>query len=321
MNENNVVLIFGASGLAGRAISRIFRDEGFGVIEAPSHSVCDASNLVSVIDYMQKLWITPSVVINCVANTNVDADPYERIGSNIQAPCNIGRACIDFKVPLFIHVSTDYVYNRSAIKRIEENDMNYSPCNSYGREKLAADMALVGMYDNWNLRNPYEILKLRIVRTSSLYGPDRDTFVDGIINAYLENGTYKALQTGSSIPTSTRVLAKYMVELVRRTQARDESVNDPTRYFRNCVCDYAEDVPVSRLVCAHTICNFLKEFEIPGNLNIEGINDWDLSQSRPLASNLYPGCKRWFPDVVEVPYWEQELKEYVAYKIGKTNKF
>ena len=302
-NNKGTVLIFGASGLAGSAVFNRFKDVGWNII-APDRSQCNAASLDSVKRFFHRIGTMPDVVVNCVANANVDKNGKDSWDSNVLAPRFIGEACIDYRIPLLIHISTDYVFNRHSAVPIDEKDQNYSPCNEYGRQKLMADMSLVGMYDNWNYRNEAHPLKLRIVRTSSLFGPGRETFVDIVIKNYLAGGEVYAIDSGSSIPTSTRHLANHIVELAEKEAFSEEKdIFDNTRYFKNCVCNTS--CPVSRMVLAQTVMEIISK-KVYGSLTINKANDWDFGAVRPMFSQLKPS------DKILAPYWKDELVSYIS---------
>lgn len=305
------VVVFGANGLAGSAIVRKFRDVGFDVYEI-THDICDASDFQNVCWAFDRLHKTPDMVVNCIAYSSVDLKNNEEARksylSNQVAPFNIGKACIRFKVPLFIHISTDYVFNNHDGLKISQDCQRYSPANAYGIFKLAGDMSLVGLYDNWNFRNEDDPLKLRIVRTSSLYGPDRNTFVDYVVDQYRNNGTIKALVTGSSTPTSTRYLAEYIHDLFFYEIGKKEDIVNHLRYFKNCVCSNTLG-NISRFRFASYIVDCLKKLNVPGGLKIEPARDFDFPALRPQYSQLEPNTEYNTP-----PDWLEELFEFLQKK-------
>ena len=317
MIKKKIAVVFGAKGLAGSAIVRQFKDVYFDVYEI-THDMCDASNFQSVCDTLACLVRTPDVVVNCIAYSTVDIkndeEAYKSYIANTVVPTKIGAACIRFKVPLLIHLSTDYVFNRMEADKIEAENQTYSPANVYGRCKLAGDMSLVGMYDNWNFRNEDDPLKLRIVRTSSLYGPDRKTFVDYVVDEYLRGGTIKALVSGDSIPTSTRYLSKYVVDLVGREIDKKEEISNPSRYFRNCVCSSSDwvAISISRFLFARKISEHLRDFNVPGQLELCVAKDRDFVALRPLHSRLEPST-----DGPTPPDWDEELSDFLCEKLDK----
>lgn len=305
------VVVFGSSGLAGKAICRKFNELNRCEVYEIGHDACDAAKYADVCQVFAKLHRTPDVVINCIAHSAVDLkdndDAFKSYVANSIVPFNIGTACIQFKVPLMIHISTDYVFNSHDGIKIKDDCQAYSPSNVYGQHKLAGDLSLVGIYDNWNFRNEDDPLKLRIVRTSSLYGPDRRTFVDYVVDEYLKNGKIKALTTGSSVPTSTRYLAEYIYDLSLEVLSKDDNILYHNRYFKNCVC--SNDMGnISRFRLAATIEEHLRELEVPGSLVIEMARDCDFSALRPLYSQLEPSSPT-------APGWKTELEKYLHKKL------
>ena len=86
----------------------------------------------------------PDVIINCVANTNVDeCQKFKKKALNINSQIvkNIILALDKINLnPHIIHISTDQVYNRSPGKISREKDINLS--NYYGISKYKGEEVL-----------------------------------------------------------------------------------------------------------------------------------------------------------------------------------
>jgi dTDP-4-dehydrorhamnose reductase len=113
----------------------------------------------------------PDVVINAAAYTNVDGCEKAReecFAVNAEAVKNIAGACRNNKIRI-IHFSTDYVFDGTAAEPYRE-DHPCHPINVYGESKLAGELYLQSMSENYLL-----------IRTSWLYGAKGKNFVGAIL--------------------------------------------------------------------------------------------------------------------------------------------
>jgi dTDP-4-dehydrorhamnose reductase len=183
------IAIIGASGRLGAALVREFQNKyqvtGF------DRSQLDLTNLG---DLHEKLHATDfDVVINTAAFTNVDLCETERHLAfliNGEAPGFVAEICHERGAKL-IHFSTDYVFDGT--KRVpytEEDEAN--PISAYGESKLAGEKNVLAA-------NAEHL----VVRVSWVFGPDRPSFVDGIIKRAGENEEVDAIADKFSTPTYT----------------------------------------------------------------------------------------------------------------------
>jgi dTDP-4-dehydrorhamnose reductase len=193
------LLIVGAGGRLGTALAREYRNEfdvtGF------NHAQLDLENLH---DVRAKLRATDfDVLINAAAFTNVDlcetqSDQAFRI--NAEAPGVLAEICGEKNAKL-IHFSTDYVFDgEKRAPYTEEDEAN--PISAYGESKLAGEKKVLAT-ENRHL----------VVRVSWVFGPDRPSFIDGMIKRAQENEKVDAVADKFSTPTSTRDIAKMLPQL------------------------------------------------------------------------------------------------------------
>lgn len=163
------ILVTGANGLLGQAISKVFEEESdFDLLLT---SIEDKSFVRSKYQY-QKLDITnrneireivnsftPEVIINCAAFTDVDKCETEKLlcwKLNVDAVKNLILAARPRKIKL-VHYSTDYIFDGKNGPYSE--DAIPSPISFYGRSKLASENAIFASGINF-----------LIIRTMVLFG-------------------------------------------------------------------------------------------------------------------------------------------------------
>ncbi|HDQ03273.1 MAG TPA: dTDP-4-dehydrorhamnose reductase [Deltaproteobacteria bacterium] len=115
--------------------------------------------------------VNPAIVINAAAFTDVDGCEAQRdacFAVNAEAVKNICLACRDRDIKI-IHFSTDYVFDGKAQSPYREQDV-CNPINVYGESKLAGELYLQSLSDNYLL-----------IRTSWLYGVNGKNFVRTIL--------------------------------------------------------------------------------------------------------------------------------------------
>src|SRR5213593_1818389 len=133
------------------------------------------------------------VLINAAAFTNVDlceTQGEQAFLINAEAPRLLANVCAE-KGAKLIHFSTDYVFDgKKRAPYTEEDEAN--PISIYGESKLAGEKNVLAA-QNRHL----------IVRVSWVFGPDRPSFIDGMIKRAQENETVDAIADKFSTPTYT----------------------------------------------------------------------------------------------------------------------
>jgi dTDP-4-dehydrorhamnose reductase len=190
------IVIVGAGGRLGAALLREYRDNfdstGF------NHAQLDLSNFDEI---REKLGGTDfDVLINAAAFTNVDlceTEPDQAFRINAEAPRVLAEICGEKNAKL-IHFSTDYVFDgEKRAPYTEEDEAN--PISVYGESKRAGENNVLAA-ENRHL----------VVRVSWVFGPDRPSFIDGMIKRAQENETVDAIADKFSTPTYTQDVAKML---------------------------------------------------------------------------------------------------------------
>ena len=205
------IVILGADGRLGAALVGKYRDKydiaGF------NHAQLDLANLD---DVRRKLCAMDfDVLINAAAFTNVDLCETERDRAfliNAEAPGVLAKIASD-KGARLIHFSTDYVFDGEKRAPYTEED-RANPISVYGESKLAGETNVLAM-ENGHL----------VVRVSWVFGPDRPSFIDGIIKRAQENEQIDAIADKFSAPSYTRDIAEMLERILdawsRRAPAPD----------------------------------------------------------------------------------------------------
>ena len=144
------------------------------------------------------------VVINCAALTNVDYCETHRDDAfriNAEAPRVIADICRDKKTKL-VQISTDYVFDGEKRDPYREED-EARPISVYGESKRAGEENVLSASD-----------RQLVVRVSWVFGPDRPSFIDGIITRARENENVDAIADKFSAPSYTHDIAEALLRLI-----------------------------------------------------------------------------------------------------------
>ncbi len=188
------IIIIGSSGRLGAALMREYR--GKYDVEGFNHTQLDLSNLNGVRERLRATNF--DVLINAAAFTNVDLCETERDRAfliNAEAPGVLATICRDKRAKL-IQFSTDYVFDGEKRAPYTEED-EAKPISVYGESKLAGEKNVLAA-----------VPRHLIMRVSWVFGPDRPSFIDGIIKQAQENREVDAIADKFSTPTYTLDVAK-----------------------------------------------------------------------------------------------------------------
>ena len=187
------IVILGAGGRLGAALLREYRDKfdvaGF------NHTQLNLSDLDAVREKLRNTNF--DILINAAGFTKVDlceTQPDRAFLINAQAPRVVAEIC-DEKNARLIHFSTDYVFDGAKCEPYTEEDQA-SPISVYGESKLAGENNVLAAKSQ-NL----------VVRVSWVFGPDRPSFIDAMVQQARENHEVDAVADKFSTPTYTLDIA------------------------------------------------------------------------------------------------------------------
>ena len=192
------IVILGVGGRLGAALLREYRDKfdvaGF------NHRQLNLSDLAAVREKLRNTRF--DILINAAGFTKVDlceTQPDRAFLINAEAPRVVAEIC-DEKNARLIHFSTDYVFGGERREPYTEEDQA-SPISVYGESKLAGENNVLAAKSQ-NL----------VVRVSWVFGPDRPSFIDAMIQQAQENDEVDAVADKFSTPTYTLDIAAMLPE-------------------------------------------------------------------------------------------------------------
>jgi dTDP-4-dehydrorhamnose reductase len=147
----------------------------------------------------------PQYCINCAAYTAVDRAELERDIAflvNGEAPGLLAAVCSSFNTK-FIHISTDYVFNGSAVAPYKEEDP-LDPINTYGASKLRGEEMVI--------KHNAEAL---IIRTSWVYSEFGSNFVKTMMRLMKTRERLSVVNDQYGSPTYAADLANVILQIIR----------------------------------------------------------------------------------------------------------
>ena len=199
-------LIIGGSGQLGTAVSQELDKLGI-AFDAWSSKDLDITQSSNVSEAIEKL--SPTVIINCAAWTDVDgaeSHEVEALRVNSDGPENLALAA-KLSNSKLMHISTDYVFSgeNQTPWQIEDKIDTQS---AYGRTKAQGESRVLASYPESSF----------VVRTAWLYSPWGKNFAKTMTKLAIKgDGDVRVVDDQVGQPTSAMDLAKQLVELALST--------------------------------------------------------------------------------------------------------
>lgn len=154
--------------------------------------------------------LRPEVVVNAAAYTAVDkAESEEATAMQINGAAAGEIACAAREVgALFIHYSTDYVFDGSKDAPYLEDD-EPNPQNAYGRSKLAGERAIRQAGGDY-----------LILRTSWVYAARGQNFMKTILRIATEREELRIVGDQVGAPTWARMIAEATADIATQAMRR-----------------------------------------------------------------------------------------------------
>ena len=282
------IVILGAGGRLGAALLREYRDK-FNVADF-NHTQLNLSDLGAVREKLRNTSF--DILINAAGFTKVDlceTQPDHAFLINAQAPLVVAEIC-DQKNARLIHFSTDYVFNGAKREPYTEEDQA-SPISVYGESKLAGENNVLAAKSQ-NL----------VVRVSWVFGPDRPSFIDAMIQQAQENDEVDAVADKFSTPTYTLDIAAMLPQFF------DPKVEGGILHFANAgQCSWREYAQWA-VDCCHNGGLPLKSKTI-GERKLRDMTNW--IARRPVYSVL-SSAKYTKLTGISPRTWREAVSDYIT---------
>ena len=194
------VLLFGSTGLLGKRLYKILEENNFSIL-APTREDVDLQDHHLLENYLKSLNF--DILINAAACTNTDYcedHKEECLKVNWLSPLIMSKIAKD-KGAIFIHYSTDYVFDGSKDEYFEEDAK--SPLSVYGLSKSYAEDSIIKEGGSYY-----------IIRTSLLYDEGGKNFLSIIPEKILSNEEIICTYDLKSAPTFVPYLAEATIKLL-----------------------------------------------------------------------------------------------------------
>jgi dTDP-4-dehydrorhamnose reductase len=278
------VVVFGAGGQLGRALSR---RAGQQKLRALGRNV-DVTNAPAVGHALDEH--RPDAVINAAAYTAVDraeAECDRAFVVNVTGADIVARECAKRGVRM-LHVSTDYVFDGVATRPYRENDP-IAPVNAYGVSKAVGEDAV---------RAAGGI----IVRTSWLFGEGGPSFVHSIVRLATERTVLRVVADQYGCPTWADDLADALLMLAEGSSSSGTyhycnsgpttrhafalTVVEDARRYRRLACERVEPITTAEhpTPARRPLCSVLDTSRIAAVLGVPP--SWRVGLSAMLAQEL-----------------------------------
>jgi len=187
------ILLFGKNGQVGWELNRSLQP--LGEVIALARKEADFFNPESLRNIVSE--IKPDVIVNAVAYTAVDrAEGEEELATIINgvAPGVLAEEALKINA-LLVHYSTDYVFDGEKDSPYIEADKP-NPVNSYGRTKLAGEVAIQSSNCSY-----------LIFRTSWVYASRGQNFMLTMLKLAQEREELSIVSDQVGAPTSAKLIA------------------------------------------------------------------------------------------------------------------
>ena len=294
--NNRKLLLVGCNGMLAQTIASTTPSAYvITAVDLPEFNMTDQAMVQSVVDAAQ-----PEIIINCAAYTNVDGCEAEQELANQVNGISVGYLAEAAKKvdATLIHISTDYVFDgEKKTPYVEEDQAN--PQSVYGSSKLLGEQAILAS----------GLEKFFIIRTSWLYGPGGNNFVETILRLAGEREELKIVADQIGTPTYAGDLAGAVFELLGISTNPQHPI---PRAFG--VYHFSNNGQCSWYEFAQEIVSMAKELGMV--LRVKNVlpiktEEYPLPATRP-AYSVFDKTKYQQSAGREIPDWKVSLKKYFA---------
>lgn len=278
---NKTILVTGANGQLGREMQVIaadYPDYNFVFVTKEELPIDDAE---AVKKYFHLHAI--DVCVNCAAYTAVDkaeTESEKAFAINGDAVGNLAALCKE-KNALFIHISTDYVFDGTATTPYKE-DHQVNPIGTYGASKLKGEELAMQ-------NNPASI----IIRTSWVYSSFGNNFVKTMLRLMKERESINVVEDQQGCPTYAADLAAAIMQIIS-----GENITPGIYNFSNhgIINWYQFAVAIKELTASNCIANPIPSSQYPTPAKRPAYSVMDTTKIRQTFN-------------VVIPEWKESLKK------------
>ena len=286
------IAIIGANGRLGAALGREYTRDF--EVTSFGRSQLDLGQLDRVRSALAAIKF--ELLINCAALTNVDyceSHREEALLVNAEAPRLLAEIANEKSAKL-VHVSTDYVFDGKKTAPYTEEDKAI-PLSVYGESKLEGERRVLDVSSQH-----------LVVRLSWVFGPDKPSFIDQIIQRARENEAVTAVADKFSSPSYTIDVASWL------RLAIDKNANGILHLANNGGCSWQEWAQYAIDVC--------RNLGIPLKADrVGGVSLADMKHfvaQRPVYTVLSTSKFAAFTGV-EPRHWRAAVAEYISAHVSK----
>jgi len=276
------ILITGSNGQLGnefRQLESNYKEHKFFFTDVDDLDITDAEKSAKFIKSN-----SIQACVNCAGYTAVDKAENDKVHAmlvNATAVKNLASACAKVNA-LFVHISTDYVFEGKNHKPYTEND-TASPKSIYGKTKLDGEIEVI-----------FNAKRALIFRTSWLYSSFGNNFVKTMVEKGKSLGELRVVYDQIGSPTYAADLAEAILNIIEKvpSKMRTEIYN-----FSNEGITSWYDFAKAIFDIKNIDCNVLP---VPSK-------DYKTDAVRPFYSILDKSkVKKDFG--ITIPYWRDSLK-------------
>ena len=277
------VLITGANGQLGnemRVLSEANKEYTYFFTDVAELDIC---NEQAVMDFVKANDI--NVIVNCAAYTAVD-----KAEENVELCTKLNADAVGYLAKAaeangaeFVQISTDYVFDGTAHIPYQETEPT-CPNSVYGSTKLAGEQNAMTLCS-----------RSMVIRTAWLYSTFGNNFVKTMIRLGKERDTLGVIFDQVGTPTYARDLARVIFAAIR------QGVVPGVYHFSNeGVCSWYDFTKAIHRIAGITDCKVnplhTEEYPTPAKRPHYSVLD------KTKIKNTYQ---------IEIPYWEDSLKECI----------
>ena len=267
---NKTILVTGANGQLGRemqVIATTYPAYDFTFVTKEELPIDD---IAAVKTYFAAHSI--DVCVNCAAYTAVDkaeTDIEKANAINGTAVGNLAALCKQYNV-LFIHISTDYVFDGTAASPYQINHP-VSPVNAYGASKLLGEELALKNY-------PAAI----IIRTSWVYSSFGNNFVKTMIRLMKDRDSLNVVADQEGCPTYAADLANAIMQIIEQPSTILNNLLQPSTIFhysnKGAINWYQFAVAIKEISGSNCVVNPIPSSQYPTPAKRPGYSVMDTSK-------------------------------------------